>query len=183
MQCTRWRLPRLVRYEYDNETWWVPKSNISQLTNDNLRRSVKKINYCKDDCDEPPAKTRDSGKEEDRKICSPKNSDNVLDKSQTHWLSIVVLKATMSLFSDKQNGALTIPAASTAAVENLTPVQKPKLHKNTSDLHQLSLTFHAVSGHTVRNLPIKDNELNTALGMHANERDYLAGTKGMLGKK
>ena len=200
----------LIKFGSNKETWWVPESDISQRTINNRRRSVKKINYREDDLAEPsadkppadlgdclaeppadsgdclvepPADTGDCGKQEDRKQCSPINSDHVLNKSQhISLLNEVFQEASTSLIRDQQNnGTLTIPTATTAAVETLKPEDKPKLHKNTCDLVLLSLIYQAVSsGHTEGGGHIKIRELSIALGMHAHEHNYLNGILGVL---
>ena len=65
----------------------------------------------------------------------------------------------------------------TAAVESLDPKDKPKLHKNTSELVQVSLFYQAV-----RTTNFKISEFSTFLGMHANGENHLhEGSKYLVG--
>ena len=137
----------LIKFESCKETWWVPESDVSPQTVSRQRRSLKKVNYytCKDDSDAKPPS--DSAGCSSKPRCSPAGkSDHRLKKSQhVNLLTKVHEEALKSLRENhRNNGNLTIPTATTDAVESLDPKDKNKLHKDTCDLVQFSLLYSAV---------------------------------------
>ena len=175
----------LVKFDSSKEIWWVPEEDIKELAMRTPRRKIKKINYCEHDLRDLSTENDfakpnvDSGGCLAELQCSPvKKSDNVLKPQHIPLLNNVFDTALAELTTDHQNnGVLPTPAATTAAVESLDPKDKPKLHKNTSELVQVSLFYQAV-----RTTNFKISEFSTFLGMHANGENHLhEGSKYLVG--